>query len=267
MKIWKYNSVFDHVEATLVELFGKDERFKNVVFVLGYNLLPNLDAVRNAHKGKYIIIYQLEQFYDGSPWAKPKHLNILSQADEIWDYDRSNMKWLHTKTRLKSRFMPMVYTESLKRLPSLEEKEPDIDFLFYGYMHQRRAKLLYHMQSQLQGKASIMSLYGTWGEQLDEYIGRSKIILNIHTGEIAKQEQVRMYYPVINGRCVVSEYSPENYLGDSIVQDKYENLANRAISLWNTGKWRDIAMNSSQIYKDLSAQYLPKREIQEEKGQ
>lgn len=263
MKVWKYNSVFDHVEATLIELFGDNENFKNVVFVLGYNLLPSLDVVRREHKGRYVIVYQLEQFYDGSPWAQPKHLNILSQADEIWDYDTSNIKWLHTKSRMKAKFMPMVYTESLRKLPSIQEKEPDIDFLFYGYMHQRRAKLLYHMQSQLQGKATIMSLYGAWGEQLDEYISRSKIILNIHTDEIAKQEQVRMYYPVINGRCVVSEVSPQNYLGDAIIQDKYENLSVRAISLWKTGKWRDVANTAADKYYEMSLKYLPKKELVE----
>jgi len=261
MKIWKYNSVFDHVEKSLIEMFGDNEKFKNVVFVLGYNLLPSMDVVRREFKGHYIIVYQLEQFYDGSPWSQPKHLNLLSQADEIWDYDTSNIKWLHTKTRLRAKFMPMVYTESLRILPSIEEKKPDIDFLFYGYMHQRRARLIYHMQSQLQGKAKIVTLYGVWGAELDEYISRSKIILNIHSDDVAKQEQVRMYYPVINGRCVVSEASPQNYLGNSIVQDKYENLVSRAISLWKTGKWREVADNASERYLDLSKKFIPKNEL------
>jgi hypothetical protein len=259
MKVWKYNSVFDHVEITLNELFGDNENFKNVVFVLGYNLLPSLDVVRREYKGHYIIVYQLEQFYDGSPWAQKKHLNILSQADEIWDYDTSNIKWLQSKTRMKAKFMPMVYTEALRRLPTLSEKKPDIDFLFYGYMHQRRAKLIYHMQSQLQGKAKVVTLYGAWGTELDEYISRSKIILNIHTDDVAKQEQVRMYYPVINGRCVVSEVSPQNYFGDAIVEETYANLATRAISLWQTGKWRDVADNAASRYLSYSQKYLPKK--------
>jgi hypothetical protein len=261
MKVWKYNSVFDHVESTLFEMFGDEERFKNVVFVLGYNLLTSLDSIRQEFKGHYVIVYQLEQFYDGANWAKKEHINVLAQADEIWDYDSSNIQWLQSKTRLKSKFMPMVYTESLKRLPSIHEKEPDIDFLFYGYMHERRAKLIYHLQAQLQGKAKVVTLYGAWGEELDEYISRSKIILNIHTDDTAKQEQVRMYYPVINGRCVVSEGSPQNYLGNAIVQDRYENLAARAISLWKTGKWKDVANNASAIYQEISSKYKPKKEI------
>ncbi len=263
MKVWKYNSVFDHVEKTLMELYGNNERFNNVVFVLGYNLLSSLDGIRKEFKNHYIIVYQLEQFYDGSPWAQPKHLNILHQADEIWDYDINNIKWLHTKTKMRAKFMPMVYTNSLKSLPTIEEKEPDIDFLFYGYMHERRAKLLYHLQSQLQGKAKIVSLYGAWGDELDEFISRSKIILNIHTDDVARQEQVRMYYPVINGRCVLSESSINNYLGDSIIESKYENITNRAISLWKSGKWREVAKNASHRYYNLSQKHLPKKENNE----
>jgi len=261
MEVWKYNSVFDHVEITLRELFGDNKNFRNVVFVLGYNLLPSLEVVRREHKGRYVIVYQLEQFYDESPWAQKKHLNILSQADEIWDYDTSNITWLQKKTRMKAKFMPMVYSESLKRLPSISEKKPDIDFLFYGYMHERRAKLIYHLQSQLQGKAKVVTLYGAWGAELDEYISRSKIILNIHTDDIAKQEQVRMYYPVINGRCVLSEASEQNFLGDSIVQEKYENLAARAISLWRTGKWKDVADNASSRYYEYTKKFLPKKDL------
>ena len=49
------------------------------------NLLP-----KNA------IIYNLEQLYDGSPYAHPLYL-ILLKDRVIWDYSKQNIEWLKQK--------------------------------------------------------------------------------------------------------------------------------------------------------------------------
>ena len=80
----------------------------------------------------------------------------------------------------------------------------------------------------------------------------SKIILNLHTYDVFRQEQVRIFYPVINGRCVVSENSDDNHFSDSIIIDNYDTLPKTLNMLLSTGKWYDVANSASEKYKNLS---------------
>lgn len=258
MKVYKTNNVFDHVEIMLQEYLGNRPEYDNTVFVLGYNILQDLRDVYQRFPNHRVIIYQLEQMHDTSHWASEHTLKLLKQAHEIWDYDYSNIQWMRKNFRLDAKFFPMLSTQSLITTDIESETELDIDVLFYGYLHERRAKLLFNLQQKAAGKFKIFNMYGIWGEELNEYISRSKIILNIHSSEIAKQEQVRMFYPVINGRCVLSERSEYNYLGNSIVEVPYEKVSDAVISLLKTGKWKDYASNSYMNYSDVSERYLSK---------
>ena len=42
---------------------------------------------------KNAIIYNLEQLYEGSPYAHPLYLMLLKDK-EIWDYSKQNIEWL-----------------------------------------------------------------------------------------------------------------------------------------------------------------------------
>lgn len=261
MHVYKFNSVFDHVAITLHELFDKNPKFDKTLFVLGYNVLKDLNFLRHQYKGYKIIIYQLEQLHDKSYWVNKQSFNNLKQADEIWDYDRSNIEWMAKNFGIQAHFLPILYTNSLKTMDSIEVVKPDIDVLFYGYTQERRARMIYTMQQKMAGKFKIFNMYGIWGKELDEYISRSKLIINIHADEIAKQEQVRMYYPVINGRCVLSELSPTNYLGDSIIQVPYEKMVDVTIKILESDKWKSQALKCSDIYKNISNEYKNKLKL------
>lgn len=258
MEVYKFNRVFDHVEITLRELVGNNPKYDNTVFVLGYNVLKNMQFLKTDYPGYRVIIYQLEQLYDGSPWVNRQSYHNLQAADEIWDYDQSNIMWMRHNYKFNAKFVPLVFTDELYRLPSIDDVTADIDVLFYGYMHERRAKLLFYLQQKFAGKFKVFDLYGIWGEELDSYIQRSKIILNLHSSDNAKQEQTRMYYPVINGRCVVSEKSPHNYMGDSIIELEYEKLGDGIISILKTDRWKQYANSSTDRYKAISDAYLSK---------
>lgn len=255
MEVFKFNRVFDHIEIALRDLLGKNPKYNKTVFVLGYNVLQNLNDIKLKYTGYKVIIYQLEQLYTGSTWVNRQSFYNLRAADEIWDYDQSNIDWMRNNYKLNAKFVPLMYTEALNKLPIITEDTADIDVLFYGYMHERRAKLLFYLQQKFAGKFKVFDLYGIWGDELDSYIERSKIILNLHSSEDAKQEQVRMFYPVINGRCVVSEKSPHNYMGDSIIEIEYNKLGDGIISLLNNGMWKKQANVASDKYKRLSTLY------------
>lgn len=261
MEVFKFNHVFDHIEITLRELFENDSRYDRTLFVLGYNVLKDLNFLRTKYPGYRIITFQLEQLHDTSDWVNKKNYEILLSSDEIWDYDESNIQWMRQNYKLNARFFPLVYSESLHKMKSVGEIEPDIDVLFYGYIHERRAKLLFYLQQKFGGRYKLFDLYGIWGDELDSYIERSKIIVNMHSSENAKQEQARMYYPVINGRCVVSEVSPVNYMGNSIIELPYEKMGDGILSLLETGKWRDYALSASERYKVISSAYRQKNQF------
>jgi len=256
MKIYKFNDVFNHVEYTLREYYGNDPAYDKVLIILGYNVLPSLKKFREQYVGYKIIIYQLEQLRkDNVTWVNKRCYNILKTADEIWDYDEGNIKWMRKNYKLNAKLKPLVYTESLKILPPIDETNNDIDILIYGYLNERRARLIMSLHHKAATKYKIFDLYGIWGKDLDEYVSRSKIILNVHGHKESQQEQVRMYYPAINGRCVLSEDSPINYMGNSIVQVPYGDIMDKSLDMLKTGEWLGVAQNASENYQKISEKY------------
>jgi len=260
LRVVKYNDVFNHVETMLYDLYGDDDVYNNVIFVLGYQLIQSLKPIRDSNQGFKIIIIQLEQFYQGTVWAQQKICNILREADEIWDYDEDNAKWLIDNFKLKIKLHPIKYADSLKKLKPVSElsnDDMDIDLLFYGMLHEKRAQLLSSVQGALKGRGKVIDLCGVFGDELDGYISRAKIICNVHFGDHHRQEQVRMFYPVINGRCVVSELSPRDYMKKSIIQIPYSQMSAVIVDLLKTGNWRKQANECSEVFKSITNLYHP----------
>jgi len=258
MDVVKVNDVFSHVESMLYELYKDDPNHENTVFVLGYHLLKTFKSIRDAKPNCKIIIFQLEQFYNGTPWAQSKISNLLREADEIWDYDEDNVNWLRGNFGVSVKLHPIIFTNSLKKMPTVNEMsndDLDIDLLFYGMLHEKRARLLSAVQSAMRGHGKVIDLCGVFGDELDGYIKRAKIICNVHFANHHRQEQVRMFYPVINGRCVVSEVSPKSYMEKSIIEVPYEDMAGAIVTLINNGKWRDQASHCSETFRNITSKY------------
>ena len=119
----------------------------------------------------------------------------------------------------------------------------DIDVLFVGGLTERRRKIL--NQLKILG-IKIKHLFGSYGQDRDLVIARSKILLNMHSQDLSAHtlEKVRIGYYLNNGCAVVSEESTnqaENMLwSQGIAICKYEKLAFKALELLN---------NSGQIAK------------------
>jgi hypothetical protein len=231
----------------LKDKYEDDILHTNSLFILGYNILPDISHFRKNYPGKKIIIYQLEQLHPHSMWVNEKNKEILAAADEVWDYDESNIVFMLENYQVNAKFHPILYSKTLETIKTVEN--PDIDILFYGYMFPRRAKIVHALQMKL-GTYRIFDLFGVWGEELDTYISRSKIILNIHTDEpnIAVQEQVRMFYAVENHKCVVSEFTRKNYMGKSIVQATAEHIPGTCEHLLKTEKWKEVAASAKDEF-------------------
>lgn len=259
LKILKKACAFDHVEIMLRDLFGNHPVYENTTLLLGYNVFTiaefNDTLATEKAAGNKVIAYQLEQLYDKSPWLLPHCIEFLRQCDEVWDYDLNNIQYLWGVFGIKSKLRPMLYSNALKTIVPTPYEKCDIDFLFYGSMNKARSDMLNYIQRYV-GKNRVTYLDNAWGVELDEAISRSKVILNLHYYPVGRQEQVRMFYPVINGKCVLSEQSERNYLGKSILDVRAEDVPQVCDELVGSGAWRQMAESAPKTYTKLSSEYI-----------
>jgi hypothetical protein len=150
----------------------------------------------------------------------------------IWDYDLKNIEILaglgiHNVQHFKFGFHP-----KLQRIPQLPEDDRSIDVLFYGSINDRRKDILDKLS---EGKVVINWLYGAYGNLRDQYISKSKMILNLHFNERGAFEIVRLHYLLNNGVAIVPEIGPTTSIDPHylkfVVGVPYSELVDRCISL------------------------------------
>jgi hypothetical protein len=223
LKVHERNIYFSHV-TTMLMYYHDHPRFENTVIILGDYITYPISYFRSLYPGCKIIVYQLEQLVGGSNWHPiDKTIANMVGADELWDYDVYNAAFLKWRGIVIDQLRPMRYTPTLHY--NLESVEPDIDILFYGYANPKRAQYLDMIQKYLYGRGNFVHVFGIFGQELDKLIQRSKVILNLHAFDpFHRQEQVRIFYPLINGKCVLSEKSQGNWFGTMIVEFTEQTL-------------------------------------------
>jgi hypothetical protein len=227
------------IKAMLEERY-RDTSNDAVIFI-GYNLVLSLKKVRALYPGKKIIVYQFEQHEKGRPWTTSKNKAILQSADEVWDYDLDNIEWLKKNWKISATFHPILYADCLKR----DDREPENDVIFYGAHNDRRDKIFQGIVN-----AGIKAQWiGAYGEDLMTQILNAKIILNIHHYMPPRQEQTRIFLPIINSRLVISEWSPRNYFGGMIVESAAEDLAKKCSYYLRYNTWKGFANQAHLKFK------------------
>lgn len=186
-------TILENVKNTIV--FGAHTYAHNP------NLLPN-----NA------IIYNLEQLYEGSPYAHPLYLMLLKDK-EIWDYSKQNIEWLKQKgvgKEIKHVEMNYAPTLEIKKEAFEDGITEDIDILFIGALNPRRQAIFDQLKA-VAPHLNIVFKNNAWGIVRNELIARSKIILNIHFYLSGILETPRVSYAVANKKFIISENSnPED---------------------------------------------------------
>ena len=264
MKTYCVNPVFKTVATLVREYYGADRKYDKYMVFFGYNLpdsehtsLFNEMITQAKVDGYTTVIYQLEQLFRSSYWVNPMTLARLQMVDEIWDYDYENIGFMVDKMRIKTpmKFRPMLYCNSLKTINHKSAKDKDIDILFYGGMNESRQRSLTYIQRNIH-PYKIEFIQNVWGSDLDEYIARAKIVLNLHFFPDNRQEQVRMFPLVSNGCCVVSEFSESNHMGNSIMNVPLDDIPGVCRELLRTGAWESFGRGAMHRYKALSADYF-----------
>ncbi len=202
MYFHRTSPAFRDVEDSLVSEYKDD--MSNSIVVFGAHLLP-FDTFQEL-KSKYdkVVVFQLEQVTTSSVrFLDDNYIDWLKAADEVWDFDEWNMENLKTiRSDIKLHLL-----KPYKVWPESHDK--DIDILFYGTSSRRRRRLLNHLKR----KYNVCALDGEF-DNLDDYILRSRVLLNIHYyPDSPLQEQARMIRWIGAPCQIVSEKSVNNYLG------------------------------------------------------
>jgi hypothetical protein len=243
---------FGEVAIMLKELYENNPDFNDTVFWLGYNL-HTAGNVRVKYPNKRLIIFQLEQLSDSSPYNNDRVNSILKTADEVWDYDEHNAKWITTNLGIEVRIHPLTYVKSLEILDRLPIQQHDIDVIFYGSLRsKRRRDIVYNLKREFNAQGLRFAVFDNlYQEDLWPYISRSKIVLNVHYYHVSRQEQARIFFNLINGKCIVSEPSPTNYVGNLIKECDVTKMVSTCKKLIASGEWYNFGKASKETFRQL----------------
>ncbi|GEM_PF-556828 len=203
--------------------------------ILGAHLLQENDMTLIPSSS---ILYNFEQITETSDWMTPALFNLFN-AFTVWDYSQKNLKALKEKgIKSQLQHVPVGYCPALTRIPKPEIQ--DIDVLFYGSLNERRKKILDALK---EAGLNVETLFGVYGRARDEYIARSKVIINIHYYDSNIFEQVRIAYLLANKKAVVCENSEESDLDDSLKEAvamvPYDQLVTKCCELVRSDEQRN----------------------------
>lgn len=182
------HTAFKELGYTVPVLYECPHLARGKIIVLGAHLLGH------PAKSADWIIYNLEQI---SVETSPGYLKIL-ESNEVWDYSANNVAALRD-LGITAKHVPLGYSSSMRRVFPQQEK---FDVLFYGSMNPRREKILERLKAS---GAKVLEKFGVYGSDLDYWIARSRIIVNIHFYETRIFEMTRCSYLMANEKCIVSE--------------------------------------------------------------
>ena len=127
---------------------------------------------------------------------------IVGQKFQVWEYSEANLPiWRNLGTKYPVYFAQVSYAPVLEKIP--KNLPEDIDVLFYGSLSPARLNIIGKITKLKNDLTSIsvMCLLGVYGPQRDEFIARSKIIINVSSQ--VNFEIVRVSYLLANKKAVV----------------------------------------------------------------
>ncbi len=242
---YSHASAFNEIAESLRYSFSKmgfiSEHTENLFIDDGVNIILGahlLTADQIANIPESSIIYNFEQITDSSTWMTPEFLGLFQKFD-IWDYSTGNIDAL-TRKGVAGRVthVPLGYAEILRRIPKPEQQ--DIDVLFYGSINERRQQILDRL---VQAGLNVQSLFDVYGKERDEFIARSKLVLNLHYYESNIFEQARVSYLLANSKAVVAELTPTTDMTDglehAVAWAPYDQLVEKCVELARSPQLRE----------------------------
>lgn len=215
MKYMSSSLCFQDTLSSLQNEFKEDR--SNDLIICGahdFSKHTELSGLRSQYN-KIIVFNQEPLTATQRQFMHPRYENWIKEADEVWDYDEKNIEYLQ---KIRSD-VKLHVLKPFKDWSKYQVPEKDIDILFYGAMNEHRATVL----RELRKRYNAVVIGDVFGDALDEFILRSKVLLNIHYYyECAMQEQARMIRWIGAPSRIISERSWKNYL--NVEELEYKEL-------------------------------------------
>jgi len=254
----KYPLIFWEIITLLLHSFaalGKSCSFKvnhlekeKTNIILG-NIVTNSELPELLAGIRYIP-YQFEQLSDTEGWYGkfPLFRNIIQNAAEVWDYSVKNIEFLKAGNT-HAKLLPLGYDKNLENIINTEK---DIDVLFYGGINERRRLILRELEAC---GLKVKLLFDTYGHERDQYIARSKLVINIHYFDMAIFESPRIYYLLNNKIFVITEQSVDNpYPKVDLVSVPYKQLVDECVK--RLADWK-YSQKLAELNHEQFKQYYP----------
>ena len=119
----------------------------------------------------------------------------------VWDYSLRNIQTWRALGARRVVHAAVAWDPTLEHL-SLPRGRKDIDVLFYGSLSARRREVLQRLSDD---GLSVQVLFSVYGAERDAWIGRSKLVLNLHVHEGQILELPRLGFLWSNRVPVVCE--------------------------------------------------------------
>lgn len=164
------------------------------------------------------ILYNSEQ--TGATGADPKRIFDAVKTWRhriVWDYSEVNARVLRKMGCERVVSCPVGYDKSMTRIEALAPDKEDIDVLFYGSvetpsrivgLEKANIKVLDrgHILSDCKRAGlKIAHVFGVYSTDLDPYIARAKVVLNLHYYAGAVFEIFRCSQLLANKKCIITE--------------------------------------------------------------
>ena len=198
------------------------------------------------------IIVDLEQLTDESSQLGKNYISILKN-NQVWTYSSHNVDWLRHKNITNVKHVPFAYMPCLDKQCNIPV-ETDIDVLFYGNLSSRRMHI-HNMLIKVLPSIKIIFKDNIWGDERDNLIARSKIILNIgNYTDIHLFEAVRVIPLLARQKFVISEECADGhdyeYLKNGLIFCSYSDIISKVVHYLNHPILRHtISSNGYNIVK------------------
>ena len=175
---------------------------KNRILPTGLNIVfgAHINPKSQLNLGSNVVIFNSEQLPEQSAWINADYKQVLNQY-YIWDYSDFNLvKVKHDRKQV----VCFYHADALNRL--VTAAVPEYDLVFYGSLNERRKKILNALREHHGLK--VLDFFGLYGPERDDLLTNASALLNLHFYDSQIFQQIRAFYPLINGIPVISENFP-----------------------------------------------------------
>lgn len=224
-----------------------------IPIIYGANVLP--EEFMDKLPAETVLV-NMEQVTEGSDWFRGAYSKFVKRF-AVLETSTGNIERFRAIGVHNTALLPLAPMPEWTKIRHAQEK--DIDVLFYGSMTERRRAIILAL---IERGLKVKTLFGVYGEERDMYIGRSKIVINIHVQPDWLLETVRVLYLLANRACVVTEGGlddPEaQRLSEGLAVTDYDHLVEKCVELVGNAEERQrLAENGYRIVmQKTQADYL-----------